>query len=252
MFDTKKIEDLRYYSGNTSVTSVLKWVLPQPAFITMWIERAENSENPEEELAKIDETMHNACVRGSYVHRFLEEYFKGNMKFYHEDPKVLAYVNGAINFLNAYGKDLEPLMVGGKSMVEMPLICDDLKLAGTPDLPCLWKGEKIMVDYKTASTPKLNEDMLYKYKLQMAALVKLSETLYPEHEYDKAIIQVLTDKRKNGIGEQYMVDREELLNLWLEYEVYLNQVNKELENIDRSTLKDYLKEDRIMAMDRKI
>jgi len=247
-----QITSLRYYDGIPSTTSIIKYKTPPLEFVSMWQAKIDKAENREEEQKKMDDIMAMACKRGSYVHRFLEQYFKGDMKFYNEDPKILAYVNGAINFLSAFGKNLTPLEVNGRTMVEMPLMSKELGYAGTPDLPCEMNGRKIMLDYKTASTPKLSTEMLVKYKLQIAALVKLSETLYPEHIYDEGNIQVITDKRKNGLGEQYIVTREELDNLWLEFEVYKNGFNAELALEDPTTLKNYLEEDPIMAMDRKI
>jgi len=218
----------------------------------MWRHRAETSDNPEEELAKMDEVMRVACERGSYVHRFLEQYYKGNLKFYNEDPKILKFVNGAINFLGAFGKNLKPLEIDGVKQIEIPLINNELQFAGTPDFIGYHGEDFIILDYKTASKPQIDEDTLHKYKLQQAALVKLFETEHPEYKFDKAMLQVITDKRKNGLGEQYVIDKEELETLWLEFEVLKNAFNAELALEDTSNLVDYIKSDPIMAMDRKI
>lgn len=244
------ITDLRYYNGLPSVTSVIKHCLPEPDFMSMWRARAAAAENREEEEQKIKDTLENACMRGSYVHRFLEEWKKGELNFYHEDPRVLAFVNGAINFLNMYGKDLDPLVIDGKNMIEVPLV--GKRYAGTPDLPAYHKGKLTVVDYKTASTPKLNEEMLHRYKLQQGGLYGLYKELYPEYPIEQSYIQILTDKRKSGVGEQYIILQDELEELLMEFNIYLDRMDRELDSVDRDSLVNYLAEDPIMAMDRKL
>ena len=247
-----KIEELRFYNTKPSNTSIIKYGLPELSFIRDYKERIMYSEDPEEGMRKFDETMKNACIRGSYVHRFLEEYFKGNLNFYNEDPRVLAYVNGAINFLNSYGQFLVPKKIRGEALIETPFVGKDF--AGTADMFCHAKNMKGLgvVDFKTASKAKLDQESLHRYKLQLAGNTMLYEELYNDEQVQWGMLQVITDKRKNGIGEQYIVTRAEILDLIPEFDALRKKLTKALEGLDLSSLPNYMESDNIMSMDRKI
>ncbi len=247
-----KIEDLRFYNEKPSITSIIKYALPPLSFIEMYMQRIADSDDPEAGMAAFKKMMETACMRGSYVHRFFEEYNKGNVKFYHENPVVLAYINGAINFLNSYGKKLTPKEVDGVKLVEVPIVGESF--AGTADMFCYsdtLDGLGVL-DYKTASKAKLDTESLYRYKLQIAANAALYEEKYGDEPIKWGMIQLITDKRKNGIGEQYIVHEDELATLKLEFNAHRRKLDRALEGYDLSSLPNYLKTDNIMAMDRKI
>jgi len=89
--------------------------------------------------------------RGNHLHLMMEDYVLGR-----EVPERLD-TRRELDYFRAGVKALEGLDVVNGS--ETMLYSDELMLAGTCDLPAVWKGRKAIVDFKTSSYPKAIEEI---------------------------------------------------------------------------------------------
>lgn len=97
-----------------------------------------------QDMGAVDElTLEAAAERGTTCHKLLELLLNGEDIEGEYPDEYQCYVDGIELFLSEH--DITPLYI------EQPIYSEELGLAGTPDLICLFDGEMAIVDYKFVS-----------------------------------------------------------------------------------------------------
>lgn len=216
-FKEKIEEEPRVYDGIFSVTSILS-VLQDPIYIRKWKEAAEDP-------SKVDETLRLARERGTYVHLIAKDYYRKGLKNYDEEslnkykednslpeitPSILKFLNGFNKFISLdYFIPIE---------VEEPFINKKLGFAGTRDSVGFYQGSLAVIDWKTSSSARIQEDSLFKYWLQLAAYTADWNMVHPDKLIEKLVIIPFTNARSSGLGEIEVVDSKILIkNYFLQF-----------------------------------
>lgn len=112
----------------------------------------------------------NAANRGTRLHSLMERYIQG------QEIVLAKEYPDAVGLFNK----LRPLLdqkLGVIRCQEDVLLSHTLKLAGRVDLLAEWEGELSVIDFKTATKPKLKEDIGH-YFLQCTAYSYMAEHCY--------------------------------------------------------------------------
>jgi genome maintenance exonuclease 1 len=172
--EAKTTESGRVYytpSGKAypSVTTVLGSM--NKAFIDAWRKRV-----GEEEANKISG---KASRRGEALHLACEKYLLNEMS----DLKIRNMMPNIKELFFQLRPELDK-NIGTIYAVEQPLYSDKLKIAGRVDCIAKWDGKISIIDFKTSSKEKLEENIL-NYFLQCAAYAEMFE------ELTKKIVEIL-------------------------------------------------------------
>ncbi|MFA7143031.1 MAG: hypothetical protein WC175_03515 [Candidatus Dojkabacteria bacterium] len=200
----------RTYQGYPSVTSILS-VLEDPFYIRKW---KASLEDPTVADKKID----IARQRGTYLHMVAEDYYKKGVKNFDEDslskykekqslpeitPKILKFLNGFNKFTSLY--DLLPINV------EDTFVNKKFGYAGTKDLIAFYNDKVILVDWKTCSSARLQQDALEKYWMQQAAYAADWNLNNPNQTIEEIWLPTFTDVRASGLGEMEILDNKNII-----------------------------------------
>lgn len=200
----------RTYKGMPSVTSILS-VLEDPFYIRKWKESAEDP-------SKVEEQIKIARQRGVYVHMVAEDYYKKGLKNFDEDslskykekqdlpeitPKTIKFLNGFNKFTSLY--DLLPVQV------EESFINEKFGYAGTRDLLAFHDQKLILLDWKTSSTARLQQDAIDKYMMQQASYLVDWNLKHPDQCIEEIWLPVFTDARVSGLGEMEILANKNLI-----------------------------------------
>ena len=172
--EAKTTESGRVYytpSGKAypSVTTVLGSMNKE--FIDAWRKRV-----GEEEANKISG---KASRRGEALHLACEKYLLNEMS----DLKIRNMMPNIKELFFQLRPELDK-NIGTIYAVEQPLYSDKLKIAGRVDCIAKWDGKISIIDFKTSSKEKLEENIL-NYFLQCAAYAEMFE------ELTKKIVEIL-------------------------------------------------------------
>ena len=172
--EAKTTESGRVYytpSGKAypSVTTVLGSMNKE--FIDAWRKRV-----GEEEANKISG---KASRRGEALHLACEKYLLNEMS----DLKIRNMMPNIKELFFQLRPELDK-NIGTIYAIEQPLYSDKLKIAGRVDCIAKWDGKISIIDFKTSSKEKLEENIL-NYFLQCAAYAEMFE------ELTKKIVEIL-------------------------------------------------------------
>lgn len=104
-----------------------------------------------------------ARARGSYVHTACLYYLQGDLDEESVKEEYRGYILAFKLFMSE--SECKPLI----EQCEVPLFSHIFRYAGTPDIPCMFKGRKSLIDIKTAAeTPTTG--------VQLAGYVQLMDT----------------------------------------------------------------------------
>lgn len=183
--------DGKNYPSVTTVCSLLN-----KDGISEWVERV-----GAEEANKIRQ---RAANRGTRIHKLCEDYLQNKT------------VTPSITDFEMW-KNLRPLLnnIGDVFGLEVPLYSNYLKVAGTVDCVATWNGRFSVIDFKTSTKLKLEEN-IKSYFMQAAAYAVMWEERYKRPintlviiiAVDDELPQVFIEKRDTWI-HQFIALREE-------------------------------------------
>lgn len=229
MFKEQLTNVSRFYQWIPSVTSVLQ-VIKDPEFIKILIEQKGQ--------AAWDELMEKACLRWTELHYFVEQYFKDKVQAYPfnssetlpplekekrstwsiwSDPKYQKYLQGVYTFIWAYESRMKVIAL------ELPVHSLELWTAGTMDMVCFIDDVLTIIDWKTCSTAKFDNDKTLKHTLQMSAYKQLWDYYNPWNKIIQGIVVNFTDKRNSWLWEPIILNEEEM-NAWWETFCYVKNM----------------------------
>lgn len=193
------------YGPASSVTTILS-LLPAPG-LDAWIERV----GIEEAIRVRDE----AAVIGTCMHNRLEAYVKG-VEYQPIDSPLEKVAE--LLFMTVRGTVLGPLReVWG---VEEALYLENL-YAGRTDVLGVYAGKRSVIDYKTGLRFK-SDDVLHKYKLQIAAYAVAHDWMfrdlpgYQPVEQGVILVGVRPNEQFRGARVQKVIMNEAELDLYRE------------------------------------
>ena len=131
-----------------------------------WLKKWEKRVGKEE----ADRITRVASSRGTGLHTICERYLNNE-----EQPTLGVTDYNSISYFNIIKKELDK-NVGLIYAIEQPLFSDTLKLAGTPDLICEWKGKPAIIDFKNSMKLKKKE-WITNYFVQTTAYSIMFEEL---------------------------------------------------------------------------
>lgn len=160
--------------------------------------------------------------RGTIIHKMCENHFLGANEPIPTNPELQKFVKGFQYFTTAFGVILSP--VTDKYILEEELSSTDIGIAGRCDMICRLNGKVTLIDFKTSTSSKIGPEMHKKYLLQLAAYTKLWNSK-PDQQYpiEQAMIVLLTDSKKTGLGQVEFFSDEDLQKAWRDYATYLIQ-----------------------------
>lgn len=166
-----------------SVTTILS------ALDTTWLKNWKRKVGEE----KAKEISGMALSRGTAIHDLAEKYLlntpdwsKGSMPFnLVEFKKIKKILDEHVDVIHG---------------IEMPLFSHTLKAAGTTDLFCRWKNQRVVLDFKT-STREKSEDKIEHYFIQATAYSTMIEEYYGT-SIDKIVILMIVDHSEPLVFEK--------------------------------------------------
>ena len=190
LFPEKKLRQIttekeRVYlaeNGNTytSVTTALGYLSRKG--INKWRARVGN--------AYANEVSSRASRFGTAVHNIAEKYLKGDQTWKNAMPTSLEAFNTIKEFI-----DDNITEING---IELRMYSDTLKAAGTADCICVYNGKPSVVDFKTSSRIKSEDDIL-SYFLQSTAYSQMVYELY-DVEIEQIVILMAV---KDDVGIEF-------------------------------------------------
>lgn len=149
-----------------------------------------------------DAITHRARVRGTRLHKLLEQYvLNEEIDFRQEMPSAVADFESIRETID---QNVEEVFGA-----EFPLFSDNLMIAGTTDLICVWNGVRSIVDLKTSRKVK-PEEWIEDYFVQSTIYGIMANELFnidveqivvlilAEHERPNPIIKHLTQFREKA------------------------------------------------------
>jgi genome maintenance exonuclease 1 len=226
---------VRFYSTDEfelpSVTTILS-VTKDDTFIKRWRERVGEKE--------ADKILKESTERGTYLHDWLEIFFKNGFKDFNE---IMLYLNK--NHLDEFERPVAAR--SAKSLFDKVMasnIQNDISryimsektvynkiekngnvygYAGKFDLMVEdIEGKTLLLDWKNARAPK-KEEWVEDYKLQISAYYKAVMNLY-DINVDYALIVIANEK--NDTVQQYKLDSNDLEQKYLDFKERLKRFYK--------------------------
>lgn len=147
----------------------------------------------EEEAARISKI---ATDRGTTVHSYLERYWNKEdiyTDLAKESPDIVHMVKSLIDIT---AKNIDKVYAQ-----EIALWSQKLRCAGRVDKVCNWKGEKVILDYKTAKKIKNSTSDIWDYRLQICFYRKAHNELITEDPINKGVIVIAVDNKSPQVFE---------------------------------------------------